>query len=68
MNPIEPAHYQTESVECIDVAEDMSFNMGNALKYVWRAGKKDPSKVIEDLQKAKWYIEREIARLERDKT
>lgn len=63
MNPIDPPHYQTESIQCIDVAETMSFNMGNALKYIWRAGKKDPSKTIEDLQKAAWYIEREIKRL-----
>lgn len=67
MNPINPNHYQTSSIECIDIAENMNFNMGNALKYIWRAGKKDESKLVEDLQKAMWYIEREINRLERDK-
>jgi len=42
----------------------MGFNLGNAIKYIWRAGEKDPD-AIKDLKKAKWYIDREIKRLER---
>lgn len=59
-----PPHYTSHAsgVECIDVVEWMTFNRGNAIKYLWRAGVKtdDP---IPDLRKAVWYIEREIARL-----
>lgn len=59
-----PAHYTSHpsGVECIQVTEHYNFCIGNAIKYLWRAGLKsqDP---IEDLQKAHWYIEREIARL-----
>lgn len=60
-----PAHYQAvPNIECIDVVEHFSFNRGSALKYIWRAGHKGDA--IEDLQKAAWYIEREIQRLERE--
>ncbi len=40
----------------------MNFNLGNAMKYIWRAGLKD-SDPTQDLQKARWYVERELARL-----
>lgn len=50
-------------IECIDIVENMNFCRGNAIKYLWRAGSKQNE--IEDLYKAKWYVEREIARLER---
>jgi hypothetical protein len=60
-----PAHYNAHpsGVECITVTEHMSFNLGNAVKYIWRAGLKaeDP---VTDLRKAAWYVQREIARLE----
>lgn len=60
-----PAHYTAHpsGVECITVTEHMGFNVGNAVKYLWRAGLKsaDP---IEDLKKAVWYAQREIRRLE----
>ena len=60
-----PKHYnQIKGVECIDVAEQMGFNLGNALKYVWRCG--DKGKKIEDLEKAIWYIKREIERTQKD--
>ena len=57
-----PAHYTSHpsGVECITVAEHMSFNLGNAMKYLWRADEKGSA--IEDLQKAAWYINREIER------
>lgn len=65
-DPVEhPAHYTSHpsGIECIQVTECMSFCLGNAVKYIWRAGLKgDPA---EDLRKAIWYLEREIARLER---
>lgn len=57
-----PAHYNANpsGVECIVVVEHMSFNVGNAVKYLWRADEK--GKPIEDLEKAAWYINREIER------
>lgn len=60
-----PAHYTSHpsGIECIVVAEHMTFNVGNATKYLWRCGHK--GSLIEDLKKARWYIEREIMRLEK---
>ena len=61
-----PSHYtQYNGLEVIDLTEQMNFNRGNAVKYIARAGFKDPAKTVEDLQKAKWYIEREIERITR---
>jgi len=59
-----PIHYTSHpsGIECIELAEHLNFNRGNALKYVWRHSLKNASK--EDLQKAAWYIKREIAREE----
>ncbi|MBM4722553.1 DUF3310 domain-containing protein [Rhodococcus hoagii] len=58
-----PGHYTSHpsGVECIQVTEHMSFCLGNAIKYIWRADLK--GNAIEDLQKARWYVDREIARL-----
>ena len=59
-----PPHYteHPSGIECIQVTEHMGFNLGNAIKYIWRCDlKKD---AIEDLKKAKWYIDREIDRRE----
>lgn len=58
-----PAHYTAHpfGVECIDVVEHMNFCRGNAIKYIWRAGLKGDA--IEDLKKARWYLDREINRL-----
>lgn len=61
-----PAHYTShparcdcgKGVECITITEHMSFNLGNAVKYIWRADLK--ADAIEDLKKARWYIEREL--------
>lgn len=60
-----PAYYKAGGIEAIDVIEawDLSFNAGNAVKYISRAGRKDPATLIEDLHKAQWYLSREIARL-----
>lgn len=61
-----PAHYTDGKIEVIDFIEDkkLGFCLGNVVKYVARAGKKDPEKEIEDLKKAKWYLERRIKELE----
>jgi hypothetical protein len=57
-----PKHYtkHPSGVECIEITEHMGFNLGNAVKYIWRADLKNNA--IEDLQKAAWYINREILR------
>ena len=64
-----PSHYTShparcgcgQSIECIQITEHMNFCLGNAVKYIWRAGLKGDA--VEDLQKAHFYIEREIQRL-----
>lgn len=63
-----PDHYCLNGVEVIDAIEawELGFHLGNAVKYIARAGKKDPNKVVQDLQKAIWYLMREIENLERD--
>lgn len=62
---INPSYYTTGKIEVIDFIEDkeLNYHRGNAIKYIVRAGKKDPNKEIEDLQKAIWYLNREIERL-----
>ena len=59
-----PPHYMAHpsGVECIDVTEHMGFNLGNAVKYIWRCDLKHDDAGIEDLEKALWYINREIGR------
>lgn len=59
---IDPAHYRLHpsGVECIQITEHMNFCLGNAMKYIWRAGEKGD--LVEDLRKARWYIDREIER------
>lgn len=58
-----PRHYTNHpsGIECIDITRHMNFNLGNAIKYIWRAGEKNEA--IEDLRKAQWYIADEIKRL-----
>lgn len=60
-----PEHYggADNVYEAIKVIEawELGFCLGNVVKYISRAGKKDPKKLVEDLEKAKWYLEREIA-------
>lgn len=71
-----PKHYTSHpsGVECIQITEHYNFCVGNAIKYVWRAGLKsevgsDPvEKQIEDLNKAIWYLRREVERLAKDST
>ena len=63
-----PKHYNDNpsGVECITVVEHMPFNVGNAVKYLWRAGLKGSA--LEDLKKARWYVDREIQRREKEGT
>lgn len=60
-----PPHYTTGKIEVIEAIEDwkLTYHRGNAVKYVARAGKKDPGKEIEDLEKAVWYLTRDIENL-----
>lgn len=61
-----PKHYTDGKIEPIEFIEDkkLGFCLGNAIKYIARAGKKDPTKEVEDLKKARWYIERRIKEIE----
>lgn len=63
-----PSHYTDGKIEVMDFIEDkqLNFARGNVIKYVSRAGKKDPNKELEDLNKAMWYLKREIERLEKE--
>ena len=57
-----PPHYKTGGVETIDFIESKDFNyrLGNVIKYVSRAGRKVDSDPVQDLEKAMWYLQREI--------
>lgn len=61
-----PSHYTDGKIEVIEFIEDkkLGYHLGNVVKYVSRAGKKDASKTIEDLKKARWYLNRHILKLE----
>lgn len=54
-----PKHYSgyPAMVECIDVTRHLPLALGNAVKYIWRAGKKDPDAMLQDLEKALWYLQ-----------
>lgn len=60
-----PPHYTSHpsGIECIQITEHMGFNLGNALKYIWRADEK--GQALEDLKKASWYLAREISKREK---
>ena len=59
-------HYTDGGIETIDFieAKKLPYHLGNAVKYISRAGKKEPEKTAEDLKKAVWYINRYISKLE----
>ena len=61
-----PKHYTSDpsGIECIEITRHRNFNIGNAIKYLWRNGLKDSDSQVQDLQKAVWYINDEIKRLE----
>lgn len=66
-----PSHYTSDpsGIECIEITRHRDFNIGNAIKYLWRAGlkgeadKTQTEKTVEDLRKAIWYIQDEIKML-----
>lgn len=62
-----PKHYSSHpsGIECIEITRHLNFNVGNAIKYLWRAGIKDEDTHIQDLEKAIWYIKDEIERLKK---
>lgn len=69
-----PPHYEKNGppcegcgrpIQCIEIREDMTANLSDATKYIWRCGDKDGADPIEDLKKSMFYIQREITRLER---
>ena len=66
-----PEHYggEDDPYEAIKVIEawSLGFNLGNTVKYISRAGKKLPDKELEDLEKARWYLDREIQKLKKNK-
>lgn len=67
-NVSHPPYYAkgwSNGAEVIDITEHLSFCAGNVVKYVCRAGRKDPDKHVEDLEKARWYLDREIERVKR---
>ena len=63
-NVTQPVHYVSHpsGVECLDITRHMNFNLGNAIKYIWRSSLK--GKQIEDLRKSIYYLNDEIKRLE----
>lgn len=75
-NPVtNPSHYTSHpsGIECIEITRHYNFNIGNAIKYLWRAGlktekgKTDKEKLIEDLEKAIWYIQDHINTIKANK-
>lgn len=62
-----PAHYNVGKIEVIDAIEDweLNFSRGNAVKYIARAGRKSPETEIQDLEKAIWYLQRELQRIKK---
>jgi hypothetical protein len=63
-DPVSPDHYQFNRIQVIDLTEQLNFCRGNVVKYVARAGRKTDE--LEDLYKARWYLDREIDRLENE--
>lgn len=63
LSAISPSHYQADGIQCIDITRHMSFAKGNAVKYLWRAGKKDNNSEAQDIKKAMWYLADELNRL-----
>ncbi len=64
-----PSHYRGKApFEAIDVIESfaLSYGLGNAIKYILRAGRKNETTLLEDLRKSRWYLDREIQRIEQE--
>ncbi len=64
-----PKHYTSHpsGFECIEITRHFNFNLGNVIKYIWRAGSKNGLTEIQDLEKAMWYLNDEIERLKNDR-
>lgn len=64
-----PSHYTSDKsgIDCIEITENWDFLLGNTLKYMWRHGKKSTSDSIEDLEKARWYLDRKIKKLKSER-
>ena len=69
-DPINPNHYTApnvpQGIELIDFIDHLPFARGNAIKYIFRAGRKSTASEIEDLKKAQWLINREVAKLQKN--
>ena len=65
-----PSHYTSHpsGVECIVVTRHMNFNLGNVVKYLWRAGMKEEAPTIQDLEKAAWYLNDEIEQRKKEES
>ena len=65
-----PSHYNSHpsGIECLQVVRHFNFNLGNVIKYIWRAGKKGEEGLLKDLKKARFYLEDEIKKLETEET
>ena len=63
-----PKHYTNHpsGIQCIEITRHMNFNLGNAIKYLWRSGQKDQNPAVQDLEKAVFYIQDEIARIKKE--
>lgn len=63
-----PKHYTSHpsGIECLEVTRHMTFNIGNAIKYLWRNGQKDQNPAVQDLEKAVFYINDEIKRIKKE--
>ena len=63
-----PPHYTSHpsGVECIEIVEHFNCCIGQAVQYLWRAGLKEGNDTIQDLSKARWFVDREIDRLKRE--
>lgn len=70
LDPINPSYYGKKGMQPNDFidAQDLTYNKGQAVKYIARSGKKYEDKHVEDLKKARYYIDREISRLEKMET
>ena len=66
-NVNQPSHYcsHPSGIECIEITRHHDFTIGNAIKYLWRAGLKDSADEIQDLEKASWYIQDKINQLKK---
>lgn len=65
-DPINPPHYKdgfSNGAQVIDITENLIGNRANIVKYVARAGRKNPATEMQDLEKARWYLDREIKRV-----